>query len=98
MLALRKAAVPILKFPSLVLVATIVFGAMLWAQTSVDDVHVTPRRSPGISSGVSIQGLNSSGLHIIRTDTRLVLVPVSVTDQMQRVVRSEERRVGKECR
>jgi Ca-activated chloride channel homolog len=86
MLALRKAAVPNLKFPSLVLVVPIVFGAMLWAQTSVDDVHVTPRRSPAISGGVSMQGLNSSGLHIIRTDTRLVLVPVSVTDQMQRVV------------
>jgi Ca-activated chloride channel family protein len=86
MLALQKAVVPILKVLFLLIVFTIAVGAVLCAQTSVNDVHVTPRRNAAIAGGVSIPSLNSSGLHIIRTDTRLVLVPVSVTDQMQRVV------------
>lgn len=86
MLALPKPAVPTLKVPFTVFLFTILVSAMICAQTSVDDVHVTPRRNPTLTSGASIQALNSAGLHIIRTDTRLVLVPVSVTDQMQRVV------------
>jgi Ca-activated chloride channel family protein len=58
----------------------------LAAQTSVDDVHVTPRQtSPELASS-SIQAAKSSGLHVIKTDVKLVLVPVSVTDPMQRFV------------
>ena len=58
----------------------------LSAQTSINDVHVTPRETaPGLGS-TSIQTINNSMLHVIKTDVKLVLVPVSVTDPMQRFV------------
>jgi Ca-activated chloride channel homolog len=84
MLALRKVAEKVLSFP-LIFFLLLLFSTWMRAQTSVDDVHVTPRVSPA-AKVTSIQALNRSGLHVIRTDSRLVLVPVSVTDQMQRVV------------
>jgi Ca-activated chloride channel family protein len=47
---------------------------------------VAPRLSaPAISVGPSLK-LEASGIHVIHTDSRLVLVPVSVTDPMQRFV------------
>lgn len=60
-----------------------VFSALLFAQTSVNDVHVLPRNAP---VPAAIQRFSGSGLHVIRTDSRLVLVPVSVTDPNQRLV------------
>jgi Ca-activated chloride channel homolog len=62
-------------------------GAMP-AQTSVDDVHIVPRRTvPGLESTTeSIQPITDTNLHVYRTDAKLVLVPVSVTDPDQRLV------------
>ena len=81
MLALCKT----LKFsvvPSFVLL----FGVLGFSQTSLDDVHVAPREpSPSLKGMVSAD-LEDSGIHVIHTDSRLVLVPVSVTDPMQRFV------------
>jgi len=60
----------------------------LFSQTSVNDVHITPRASlsaPAPSSG-SLDVIKASSLHVIKTDSRLVLVPVSVTDPMERFV------------
>lgn len=58
----------------------------LAAQTSVNDVHITPRlATPGTATN-SIQAIKESGLHVIKSDVKLVLVPVSVTDPMQRFV------------
>ena len=58
------------------------------AQTSLNDIHVSPREiSPSVANTVSSRRLlATSGLQVIRTDVKLVLVPVSVTDQMQRLV------------
>lgn len=56
------------------------------AQTSVNDVHVVPRYA-GIPLGIStIHAVSDASLSVIRTNVKLVLVPVSVTDGMQRVV------------
>ena len=64
----------------------VLLSAMASAQTSVNDVHVISRHA-GIPLGISsIQALHDASLSVIRTDVKLVLVPVSVTDEMQRVV------------
>lgn len=69
-------------------VALFVLTSTAVAQTSIDDVHVLPREtSPRLSGSInSIQLVNKSMLHVIKSDARLVLVPVSVTDGMQRFV------------
>lgn len=58
------------------------------AQTSLNDVHVMPRQaSPAVASTVgSLELVGGSYLHVIREDVNLVLVSVSVTDPMQRLV------------
>src|ERR1700676_4551027 len=57
-------------------------------QTSVNDVHVVPRHlSPAMANAVTSSALvNGSLLHVVKTDVKLVLVPVSVMDPMQRLV------------
>lgn len=58
------------------------------AQTSVNDIHVVPRQmSPAVANAVASSNLvNGSLLHVLKTDVKLVLVPVSVSDPMQRLV------------
>lgn len=59
----------------------------LLAQTSLDDVHVQPRETiPSIRAGIGIGELGSEAVPLIRTDVKLVLVPVSVTDPDERFV------------
>ncbi len=56
-------------------------------QTSVNDIHVVPRLSPSMASAVTSTKLaQGTGLHVLKTDVKLVLVPVSVTDPRQRLV------------
>src|SRR5947209_16318628 len=67
------------------------FGVLVSAapsQTSLNHIHIAPRDlSPkAVSEGGSIQVIGGSLLHVIKQDVKLVLVPVSVTDPMQRVV------------
>lgn len=60
------------------------------AQTSIDDVHVAPRltnREPSRPALLSSELVTP----LIRTDARLVLVPVTVTDTMQRFVTGLQR-------
>src|SRR6266498_3819832 len=57
------------------------------AQTSLSDVHIPSRSiASATTSGIASETLGNSGLSIIKTDVRLVLVPVSVTDDRQRLV------------
>jgi len=51
------------------------------AQTGISDIHIEPRVQSKLTSGVG-----NADLTTIRTDTELVLVPVTVTDPMNRVV------------
>jgi Mg-chelatase subunit ChlD len=64
-----------------------VLSLVVLAQTSLNDVHVEPRQAtPSIVSASSLSLVRDSGLHIIRTDAKLVLVPVVVTDPRERLV------------
>ena len=65
----------------------ILFSALGIAQTSLNDVHVIQRQDASIAASAdSPQLIAHWDLPIIRTDANLVLVPVSVTDPMQRLV------------
>lgn len=57
-------------------------------QTSVNDIHVVPRQiTPAVANTVaSTKVADGSLLHVVKTDVKLVLVPVSVTDPSQRLV------------
>jgi Ca-activated chloride channel family protein len=70
-------------FPILFFLSCGVFG---FSQTSLDDVHVASREiSPSLKT-LPAADLEGSGIHVIHADSRLVLVPVSVTDPMERFV------------
>jgi len=65
----------------------ILFSAMGVAQTTLDDVHISQRQATSIAPSKDSPPLIAhSDLPIIRTDANLVLVSVSVTDPMQRIV------------
>ena len=51
------------------------------AQSEISDIHIEPRVQSRLTSALS-----NSGLNTIRTHAELVLVPVTVTDLMNRVV------------
>src|SRR5579859_3821448 len=84
-----REVIPVLKF---VFVCLFVLGLCsllivpLSAQTNIDDVHVTSRQTTPAVGSKSVQVVAGSGLHVIKTDVKLVLVPVSVTDPMERFV------------
>jgi Ca-activated chloride channel family protein len=80
MLALRTT----LKF--LLVLFFVLFGVFGFSQTSLDDVHVSSRELAPPLKGIVSADLEGSGIHVIHADSRLVLVPVSVTDPMQRFV------------
>src|ERR1051326_2974290 len=77
------AGLKLIAFFLFLLVCTAILTTPLLAQTSVNDVHVASRAAVATSSNQSVDG---PMLHVIKTDVRLVLVPVSVTDPMQRFV------------
>ena len=57
------------------------------AQTSVNDIHVVPRLSPSMANTLASTKLaEDTGLHVLKTDVKLVLVPVVVTDPRERLV------------
>jgi Ca-activated chloride channel homolog len=63
-------------------------GTAALTQTSVNEVHVVPRQlSPAMANAIASSTLvNGSILHVVKTDVKLVLVPVSVMDPKQRLV------------
>ncbi|HLV88121.1 MAG TPA: VWA domain-containing protein [Candidatus Sulfotelmatobacter sp.] len=65
------------------------YASVALSQTSIDDVHVTPvektaTRSSALAEPQTIAKLESAS--IIRTSVNLVLVPVSITDDLNRPV------------
>lgn len=70
-----------------VLVFVSLMEAASHAQTNLNDIHVSPRDVGEFAKSAASPGLLAmSGLHVIKTDVKLVLVPVSVTDPMERLV------------
>ncbi len=65
-----------------------IFTSLSGGQTGLNDIHITPREGP---PAPSLKLLNGSTLHVIKTDVNLVLVPVSVTDGSQRLVKGLSR-------
>lgn len=82
----RSRTVVFLSSVALFMPISLRIGAL--AQTSLDDVHVMSRQTtPAMASMVtSTQRVAGAYLHVIKRDVNLVLVPVSVTDAMQRLV------------
>jgi|SRR5579872_546709 Ca-activated chloride channel family protein len=76
-------AVLVVKVKWLVLFFVVLLSGVLSAQTSVDDVHVVPRQTKLESGDVQVA---ENSLPLIKTDVKLVLVPVSVTDSNERFV------------
>src|ERR1051326_2675057 len=77
------AGLKLIAFLLFLFVCTDILITPLLAQTSVNDVHVASRAAVATSSNQPVDG---PMLHVIKTDVSLVLVPVSVTDPMQRFV------------
>ena len=61
-----------------------------YSQTSIDDVHVVPRTT-GIEMATATTGPRLSGAGLIRTSTELVMVPVTITDDINRPVTGLDR-------
>jgi Ca-activated chloride channel family protein len=57
------------------------FTSLALAQTSIDDVHVTPRESD-----LQLVAANTGALPLIRASADLVMVPVTITDGLNRPV------------
>lgn len=66
-----------------VLLLAVAAPPFLQAQTSIDDVHIAPRERTVRDSIVTLDGGQTP---LIKTDVKLVLVPVSVTDSNERFV------------
>lgn len=73
---------------SFALLVVLSWAGTAGAQTSIDDVHVAPRHTAAVLSSAlnSTRSAEGSALHVIKTEAKLVLVPVIVTDGMQRFV------------
>src|SRR5260370_37975346 len=82
-----REAVAVLKVTLSVLFMLSLLDAAGPAQTSLNDIHVAPREMPPTVTGAvgSSKLIGGSILHVIKTDVKLVLVPVSVTDSMERL-------------
>jgi Ca-activated chloride channel homolog len=73
-----------------VLLFLVVSGAGAYSQTAIDDVHVVPR-TPGIELATAAPGPRLSGAGLIRTSADLVMIPVTITDNMNRVITGLDR-------
>jgi Ca-activated chloride channel homolog len=87
-----REAIAVVKFiPAIVFLFCLLQSAGL-TQTSLNDIHVVPRQiTPSLGSALPITELVGgspleSTLHVVKTDVKLVLVPVSVSDPYQRLV------------
>ncbi len=63
------------------------------SQSDLNDVHISAKPHAGLMAGAapSMKDVGGSLLHVIKADTNLVLVPVSVTDGMERLVKGLNR-------
>jgi Ca-activated chloride channel family protein len=67
--------------------ALTILGSVAFGQTGINDVHVKPRHSaPDAMEAGPMPTLGRSMLGVIKSEVKLVLVPVSVTDEMERLV------------
>jgi len=86
MLALPEPVLVPMRFSRMIIAVLLLISCLGFsgAQTSLNDLHIVPRERAS-ASAASIQSAGSA-LHLIKTEANLVLVPVSVTDGMERLV------------
>src|SRR3981081_738486 len=60
-------------------------SAIVFAQSELDSAHIFPRETPQMLASANVAG-SPGRMHVIKQNVDLVLVPVSVTDGMQRLV------------
>ena len=83
----RKELASVILFIALVTAAILAGSPHLWAQVSVDDVHVTPRVEPPKADAMnSLDPSLKTHTKPMKVDVSLVLVPVTITDPMNRLV------------
>jgi Ca-activated chloride channel family protein len=75
----------LLKYASIVASTLVVASAIAFAQSDLDSAHIFPRQTPQMLASASVAG-SPGHTHVIKQNVDLVLVPVSVTDGMQRLV------------
>lgn len=74
---------------ALLLVTALILFAFLTpgiAQTDLEDVHVTPRATPTVPSDRVADSSSSAMTKPLKANVDLVLVPVTITDSMNRIV------------
>lgn len=83
---------------ALIFAALVCLCAPVFAQTDIDDVHVVPRDTPKDSKDVAIvpdtapaNSALSAHVRPLKVDVDLVLVPVTITDPMNRLVTGLEK-------
>lgn len=69
-----------------VLACCLTCATLTFAQSSFDDVHIHPLSSPKAQQNVEKREIAYASASIIRKSVDLVMVPVTVTDKMDRIV------------
>ncbi len=83
----RKERASAILFLALIAAVILCLSPHLWAQVSVDDVHVTPRVEPPKADAMdSLDPSLKTHTKPMKVDVSLVLVPVTITDPMNRLV------------
>jgi Ca-activated chloride channel homolog len=83
----RRAAVRVCPWAIFVLILLGSCSVSLWAQVPIDDVHITPRVEPPKADPMKdIDPSLRTGGKPMKVDVGLVLVPVTITDPMNRLV------------
>ena len=74
-------------FSAITLLLLALQGPVIWAQNTVDDVHIQPRVEP---KPANVDAVKESGFtshtRPYKSSVELVLVPVTITDPMNRLV------------
>ena len=82
-----REAIAVVKVTLVVLFVLSLLDPASPAQTSLNDIHVESRETATAADAAgSSKLIGGSLLHVIKTDVKLVLVPVSVTDATERLV------------
>jgi Ca-activated chloride channel family protein len=75
----------LLKYASIIASTLLLSSAFALAQSELDTAHIFPRENPQVLASANVAALPGT-MHAIRQNVDLVLVPVSVTDGMERLV------------
>src|SRR5579864_646285 len=80
---------PLIAVISVAFLGTSLLGTAVFAQTDINDIYVASRdvATIGVSAAASLKQAGGAFLHVIKSDVNLVLIPVSVTDGMERLVK-----------